>query len=212
MSEELAIQKELTLEKVPLQIVIQGDWIEERDKILSESQAIKVKDQQSFTNAEFTLKKITGHSNELEKKRKELAAPFMDAQKKIKALADQNRADLEDEKTRLKKGMAKWIEAEEAKRKKEEEAAARLAAENAKSDPFGDDADTAPSELVTAAPRKFASSARIVYDFEVVNPNLVPREFCSPDLSKIRTYINSNKDAAKIDGVDIKKTTKVQSR
>lgn len=204
------MSRELTF-TTPSKITIQGDWIAERDQLLAESQSIQVSDQQSYTNAEFTLKKITKHSNELEKKRKEFAAPFLDASKEIKALADQERSDLEDEKARLKKIMIKWIDIQEAKRKKEEEAAARLAAAEAEKDPFGDGANV-PAEPVTSEPKKFASSKRTVYAFDVVNPNLVPREFCSPDDAKIRAYVNENKDAAKIDGVRISKQTKVQSR
>lgn len=203
--------KNLPVKDIPKEITIKDEWIQKRDEILAESQAIEVADQDSYTKAEECLKKVTSHSNQLENKRKDLARPFNDMAKKIKKLADDERADLEKEKTRLKKDMAKYYAEQEAKRRAEEEAAARLAAKQAEDDPFG------ANEALSLTPatdrvRKTGSSARTVYDFEITNPNLVPREFCSPDPVKIRAHITAHKAAAQIDGVKITKTTKIQSR
>ncbi|MDD5599872.1 MAG: hypothetical protein PHV82_18155 [Victivallaceae bacterium] len=220
---------ELQLKNISSSVSIQNDWLKMRDEILLESKAVTaIAGQQDYTNAEFVLKKVTGHSNNLESKRLELARPFNDAASQIKALADKERAELESEKARLKKAMARWVEEQERKRREQEEAAARLAAAEAEKrhqaeeaaavsdDPFGDAArvpEPAPAiKPVTAAPFKMVSSSRIVYEFTVVNPNLVPREFCSVDESKIRAYVNLHKDAAQIEGVEIKKVTKIQSR
>ena len=45
-------------------------------------------------------------------------------------------------------------------------------------------------------------TARKEWDFKIVNADLIPREFCTPDESKIRKFVKQNKELAKISGVE----------
>ena len=201
---------ELTL-VTPSCVKIDAPWIETRDKLLSESTGLIVKDQTGYSAAELLLKRITAHSNELEDRRKGLTRPFNDAASSIKKMADDARASLEERKSQLKKNMADYIVEQNRIRQEAEEAARRQQAEQAEVDPFG--AAEIPAEvIIPGKTQKFMSSAYDDWTFEVVNPDLVPRAFCSPDEKKIREYVKANKEMATISGVTITKEVKVKAR
>lgn len=202
---------------------ISTDWIERRNKLLAEASQIKtISNQDDYEAAEILLKKITGASGEAEKLRKKLSKPFTDFSKKIKKMGDDARGPLEDNKQKLKRIMADFLNAAEMKRQEEMQKAleeeVRQREEVEANNPFAAFTDpvvkTLPGETTTpAAPiRKNFSSARKVWKFEIENEILVSREFCSPDEKKIRDFINNEKNEAEIPGVRIYEETIVQSR
>ena len=110
-----------------------GEWVQQRDELLSYSSNIKAVNAENNAEAGRLLKEIGKHSNLLEKARKDYVKPINDQIKKIKTLTDAQRAGLEAEKERLKKtiGAFEIAEQQRLQRIKQEKAmeAARKEAE-----------------------------------------------------------------------------------
>jgi Skp family chaperone for outer membrane proteins len=167
--------------KLPAKLEIAAEWMQERDKLVSQAAGIQaVATQAEFTGAEILLKLITAVSNDAEKVRKKLSDPFAKAAKDIKAMADGAREPLEAQKERLKGIMATYLrevqrrqqeemerqarEDEERRRAEmeriERERQAEIAAAEADSNPFAaaeaDAKFAAQAEEVASAPAEIA--------------------------------------------------------
>ena len=210
-------------------VEISAEWLSERNAIAEKASEItEITSQLNFEQAEILLKKITVTSNKAEKLRKKLAKPFQDFAKKIKATSDEARQILELEKQRLKKLMAEYLKEEERKReealmaeiaRQEEERKRQEELKKAEEDDFFSDAPEKPvynppepAVIVPEETVKLMTSSRKVWKFEITEPELVPRNFCSPDESKIRAYLKENKAGANIPGVRFYEELTVQSR
>ena len=199
--------------QLPQLIEIQSNWIDVRDNILFRAEALKtVSSQAEYNDAEIILKAITKHSNDLEKHRKELAKPFQAVDKKIKALADEAREKLEEEKENLKKKMAAYMDAEREKQQKELEEKAAAMVQEQESNPFAAFVQPQEIKLENKSVIKLMSSVTAVWKFEITDAVQVPREFCSPDERKIREYVQREKEAANISGVRIYEETQIKAR
>jgi hypothetical protein len=193
-------------------VTIKGAWLEERDQLLEVSALIEsVADHAARVEAEVMLKRVTVTSNELETYRKKLGAPFRAADKAIKAVADEARGPLEAEKERLKKLIADYVIKEEARRQEEFEARVNERELAMEEDPF---AEIEEAPVVPLVPFKGSGLATVRrhWAFEIVDPEAVPRLYCSPDERKIRETVEALKEAAEIPGVRVFEETKVQSR
>ena len=191
---------------MPKVISLDNEWLMKREAIMSSAVKIDdIKGQDDFENAEIVLKKITVHSNGLEKKRKELAKPFNEMAKKIKALADSARVPLEDQKKRIKKILSDFLIEQEKQQQEEIEKQAETLVDN----PFAEFMEVAPT--ITKV-QKTMTSSRLVWKFEITNPSAVPRAFCSPDEKKIREYLKEAKDGASIKGVRFYQEQTIQTR
>jgi len=195
------------------EVSIRGEWIASRDEILSRSTAIKeVSDDDGYESAGECLKSVTKSSNALEAMRKDITSPFLDAQKKIKAVADKERSKLESEKKRLKGMMGVHMEAvrkRQAKERARQEAEAqaeiqRQIAEHEAEIEAGlidDDADLDIVELPTVEiedePTSYDTKTVKTVTYEVVDVAAVPREFCVVDKGKLRAYLNANREEIK---------------
>jgi len=114
--------------KLPAKLEIAAEWMQERDKLVSQAAGIQaVTTQAEFTGAEILLKLITAVSNDAEKIRKKLSDPFTRAAKDIKAMADGAREPLEAQKERLKGIMAGYLR--EVQRRQQEELALKASEE-----------------------------------------------------------------------------------
>jgi hypothetical protein len=205
---------ELILNNLPARIDIDNEWLRTKQVLLDESDGLIIDNQPSYLNAEIQLKRITGHSNALEARRKELDKPFRDAAAAIKKLADDARSGLETRKETLKRKMAEFIVEQNRIRAEAEELARQEAAATAAElddNPFKEVAP-ATDAIIPAAPQRLMTTVYDEYNFVIDCADLVPREFCIPDERKIREYIRANKDMAQIAGVTIVKETKVKSR
>jgi hypothetical protein len=184
---------------------ISTEWLAERNAIAEKASEItEITSQLNFEQAEILLKKITVTSNKAEKLRKQFAKPFQDFAKKIKKTSDEARQILELEKQRLKNLMAGYLKAEEEKRE-------QAFMESISSESFFSDTPE-PAVIIPEEPVKLMTSSRKVWKFEIIEPELVPRNFCSPDESKIRAYLKENKDGANMPGVRFFEELTVQSR
>ena len=199
--------------QLPQMIEIESNWIDVRENILTRAVAItEVRSQSEYNDAEIILKAITKHSNDLEKHRKELAKPFQTVDKKIKALADEAREKLEEEKENLKKKMAAYVDVEREKQQKELEEKAAAMVQEQESNPFAAFVQPQEIKLENKSVIKLMSSVTAVWKFEITDAVQVPREFCSPDERKIREYVQREKEAASIPGVRIYEETQIKAR
>jgi len=62
-----------------------------------------------------------------------------------------------------------------------------------------------PAEKLIDRPKAAGTSIREVWDFAIEDASQIPREFLMPDTSKIRSFIQQEKEKAKIPGVKIYK-------
>lgn len=216
-------------------IVVEASWLAARDEALKNSQlVVSVKSQTDYGRAEVALKVITATSNSAEKRRKLLTDPVNAALKEVKRLADDARQPLEDEKKRLKANMEDWLAEVERQRREAEELrimaemdrqrqiaeAERAHAEAvAAANPFDDEPEAAPlpeplpdDMFDLPEPTRMMSNHISRWVFEVENPELVPRAFCSPDERKIREHVMAEKSAASIPGVRVFEKLSVQAR
>lgn len=203
----------LIVPPLPVEIAVDAAWLELRQSLLEQSDALQtVQNQLDFSAAEVLLKQLTGCSNALEKQRKAFARPFAEVEKQIKALADRERAGLEDAKSRIQRLMTSYLDEQQRQRREAEARAAEAERARLAVDPFGQ--PEAPAVLPGKVCRTM-SSVREVWSFKIVNPALVPREFCSPDPAKIRACLaDLPTDGAtpEIAGIIVEKTTKIQAR
>jgi len=120
----------------------------------------------------------------------------------------------------------------EAERKHQEALQAARAEQQKKEqdNPFGDSAKFKAPELPpepepvpeappmpepVTAPKTSANKMVERWKFEIINDNQVPREFCAPDLKKIRAYMNYQKETGstpEIPGVKFEKFVSVESK
>lgn len=207
---------------------IAAKWIEDRDKLVFEAGTVaKVDSDHDLEIAGGIQTSIQKHLKALEKHRKELTAPLDDLKKQIMAQEKELAGPLQTNLDRLK-GMndtyatKKAAEAEAARQRMIEEQAARMMKEPepvAADNPFGNEVTFEPEPVQLAplpsGPR--ASNNRMVtrYDFEILAPNQVPREFCTVDESKIREYIKMSiklNREPEIPGVNFIKRVSVEAR
>ena len=233
------MSKAVTIKLPPTttEVTIHEEWIEARDKVVRDAQAVTaVTGQADYDTGSDTLRQITRMSNRLEELRKDFSKPFLQAQKAIKAAADEARQPLEEEKKRVSDLLSQY-KAEERRRRAEEERKAeeerqaklREQAEQAEAarELLGEDAEpeTEPEpEPAVLVPRETRSdSSRTVERlvFRVEDEEQVPRPFLSVDERKIRAWRDENKERIQkaladgqqpVPGVVFEIETKVTSR
>lgn len=207
-----------------------SEWIASRDTLLERAREIKAVDSDKDLNAASDVQTQAGKLiKDLEKERKGITGPLDTIKKHIMAREKELRADLESERFRLKKlndayatKLARERE-EEERRRREAEERERLAQAERQAETealFGEGAvakeeEAEPVEPEPEKPR--LSNARTVtrWDFRVAEPDKVPREYTSPDESKIRAAINYQVKLGKtpeIPGVEITKRESVEGR
>ena len=153
------------------------------------------------------------------KLKKEIEADFKESKETAyaawKAVVAQEKGHLDgiDEARKIVKGkMAVWQEAEEKKRREGEarlraEALNAAAAAEKNGDKDGAEAilntpiEAAPVVLPKTTP-KTQTVVRKVWKFRVTNPSILPREYLTPDLTKIGGVVRSTQGTVKIPGVD----------
>jgi hypothetical protein len=220
-------------EVLPNEMTIDPGWLEQRDIVLRTCDHIQAVDNQThYTMAEIALKQATATSNGMEKFRKAFGQPFLDATRKIKAIADEARKPLEDEKARVNGLMTTYLKKQEAARRVEEERIAKIEAERQEAlraaeiaaaesdDPFAEQVvqqqveaaiNERPVQIDKPIVHKTMSAVTHEWTFEITNPNNVPRGYCVPDESLIRSAVKKG-GVRSIPGVRIFEDIKVRSK
>lgn len=147
--------------------------------------------------------------------RKRLLDPLETAEQNVKGKVSTFR--LEEERQRR---AEEFRLAEEEKKKREIEAleqAAHLEAAGDKemAEMVIQQAAEAPAPVVvlqTAVPKGMGVSAQKNWKFRIVNEALIPREYLSPDEKKIGAVVRSQKNLAKIPGIEIYSEESVRVR
>ncbi|MCK9326571.1 MAG: hypothetical protein M0P69_13855 [Bacteroidales bacterium] len=186
------------------------EWLETRDSLLNTSSKItEVNSTESLEVSGATQALIGKHIKELAAERLAVTRPIDDVKKKIMASEKELVKSLESEMTRIKKlnddyateqyrlaqirQQEQFKAAAEAQRKIDEQQAELM-----KENPFGDSAEFAPLDEVLTVPRietekpsTLANNRTVIrWGFEIIDSTNVPREFCKPDESLIRTWMN----------------------
>jgi hypothetical protein len=214
------------------------DWVANRDEVLAEGNTIQVISNDADLDR---LSKIVARAKKLVKKlsekRKEVTAPADEFKKQVMAV-EKNETELlnkliaHGDKLMGDYALAKARQAEEERRAIEAQQAALAEAEVERqrraelaASTFGVNQLTIPAawpmpELHPKITRAKASNAsfRETWTYEIINPNLVPRELCSPDPEKIKALLKSKKaegyktDEIVVQGLRISTTMQVRSR
>lgn len=206
MNKDLIIQ----LPKFSDQVSISGEWILKRDEIISRvAKVIKIDSEVTFKEASEILQQITKHSNALEKMRKDLTDPFVEAQRMIKRKSDEARDILESEKPKLQAKIAFYIDSErkrvekekrEAEEKQRQEIASQLAEQEALKDVglIKEEAEFVPEVTAVApivqAPVSFDIRVQENLVHEIFDENLIPVAFKTFDERKLNAWKRDNKD------------------
>lgn len=209
-------------------------WIEKREKILTDAAAIeKVESAHDLEISGGVQSALEKHIKTLSKRRLELTRPLDKTKKNIMDQEKAMVADLTKEQVRIKKMNDTYATKAEEDRQaviqaqREAEAATTIQeaeAQNAEpetSSAFGG-VELAPAPVkapvFTPPPLKIKTTHNrqvTRYDFQIIDPNQVPRQFCSVDEKKIRAYIAYQKQIKQepvITGVVFSKLVSVESK
>ena len=188
--------------------------------LLAESKKLqKLSSSEDYAQAETFLARITKGSNTLEKLRKDLGEPFLEATRIIKAVSDDAREPLEMEKRRLQAALAAYHveerhKADEARRQAEMEArkeaerkAAEQQAEEEARKVLGLDDEPQVEQppvpvvqvvpVVQEPPRSSKTRVTEILAFKILDVEKVPRAFLMVDESKVRSWLNANKETVR---------------
>lgn len=214
------------------------DWVANRDEVLAEGNTIQVisndDDLDRLSSIVARAKKLV---KKLSEKRKEITSPADEFKKKVMAVEKKetellNKLIAHGDKLMGAYALAKARQAEEERRAIEAQQAALAEAEverqrraEAAASAFGvNNTVAAPSapipqlEPVTTRAKASNASFTETWTYEIINPNLVPRELCSPDPEKIKALLKSKKaegyktDEIVVQGLRISTTMQVRSR
>ena len=214
-----------------VQLVPEQAWLANRDKILSRLRTFDaIEDEETYRAAGAVDSAAKKAISELSKMRLATTRQI-DALKKN--IMEQERAlvaDISAEEARVNKLMVAYYTAQARKREEEErriaeaqrrEAEAAAAAAPANPFDMGVPAEAAPVPVpTTEIPRTETNRGSKTFAFKVVDPTLVPREFCTPDERLIRAYVQQQKTLTggdislvkQIPGINITVEYKVSAR
>jgi len=229
----------ILLPDVSTSVTIAADWFEQRDALVARASGITaVATAADADSAGETIRALAKSASALEKQRTQITAPFLKAQKLIKAKADEASAPLAAEEARLKGLVGAFVMAERRRQEEEERAAeaerrdriqAEVERQAAEAELLGD-GNAAPVVVVVPDAAPVAKAATVcgvrtqeVVAFEVVNSAEVPRRFLVISEALIREDVKSNEAAllaklkddpgfSNIPGVRLRIETRVASR
>lgn len=222
---------DLTIPNVGMTSVMAG-WLGKRDALLDQAegftQVTSAAELEAVSSLDAQMKKIL---KEAEAKRKEYTSKLDAVKKSIMEEVRGMTAPLAAEEERLNKLGTDYATEQERKRRAEleriaelerKEAEAKVAKEEDDDDPFGPPSEPAAPTVarIPATDKVAATASRFVteYKFDIVRPDAVPREFCTPDERKIRAYIQNAKvtgvtaDQIHIPGIVVREVTSMRSK
>ena len=188
--------------------------------ILDIAQKFIVKTPQQAQEAGDYRNKIKAGLKQLDEERKELTRPLDDVKAKIMdkyrpavdtlnvayKLFDKGLSDYLAIQERIRQKQQRKLEAEAEKKRQEAEAKAKEWVDKGnekKVEEWLDKAENVIAPVVPETPKVEGITTRQDWDFEIINPNEVPRDFCIPDEKAIRAFIKATKGTKPIAGVKI---------
>lgn len=225
----------ISLPDVTQEVTLGHEWFQKRDEALAESGRYIVATAANTDEIGDMTGRLGKMASRIEAERKKITAPFLAAQKTIKATVDKAVEPLAVETMRLKGLLAEFAEAErrrlaEEARKAEMERLAREAAEAERQRQeealFGSSVSVTviePEQPQQAAPKADGVRFSEAVVFEVLDESLIPAQFLTFDPAKLRAWIAERKDMLleqlrsenfkqPIDGVELRIESKVAIR
>ena len=162
-------------------------------EIIDSLDAIEIVDEESNEMVGELLRTTHENLKAIEAKRKEATAPLMQAKKAIDAWFKPAKTALEDAKALLKRKSEQWYRDQETRRQ------AAL-----------DSGDVETALATPEATTSTATATRKVWTIEIVNADLVPRDYMVVDEGKIREAMNVHgPENVEIPGIKISQETKI---
>lgn len=147
-------------------------------KHLRTVQALEIVTSEDFAIAADMVKGARSHWKRLDERRKAITKPILDSKKKVDELFDPALDALKEIETVLKRKIGEYTKAQEA---------AQIAAMQASASEY--QAGGTPTAIIPEVSRAKGVSVNSVWDFEITDPERVPRHLCSPDPAKIKAEI-----------------------
>lgn len=195
----------ISLPDVSQEITLEHEWFQKRDVMLAEAQGYTVATANNADIIGEVVSKLGKMASKIEAERKKLTAPFLTAQKTIKAVVDKATEPINAETTRLKILLGEFANAErkrldEEARKAEMERLEReaAAAERQKKEEelFGSSVAVSiiePEPAQQTSPKVDGVRLSESVSFDVMDENLIPVQFMSFDPAKLRAWISDHK-------------------
>ncbi len=165
----------------------------------SEGNGIVICDNQSYSYAGEFLKRIKQVQKQVDDTRKGMTRPMDEAKKKVMELFKPIESRINDMEASVKTSLLQYQtivdrrirEELEEKRKKDEAEAAELAqdAEFFGSNSVEMEQTEVKDQMQNVAPTVSGITTKMVWDFEIVDEALLPREMLSADIKKIRAGV-----------------------
>jgi hypothetical protein len=188
-----------------------GSYLTEQERIRKEAERKVWEAEQEKIRAQ---QEATRKAQEAERKAEAERQRIADAARRQAEEADARAARARSDESRRKA----QAEADRIRREAAEKAAADKIKADAEQARLRDEAAKREAEIAAKAPAQVAKmetkgiSTREDWDFEILNPDLIPRDFLMVDESKIRRYAKAMKADADISGVRFFSKTIVQQR
>ncbi len=199
-------------------------------RTLAKIQVYVVESPEDYELAAADLKAIKAQWKRIDEARKNLKRPIDQAAKQLQEFFIPSLTALSRAEDMLKRKMVDYDNAAQAKRRAMQADAEQRASkerqklqERAQKAASNGDEDKAAelqqrAEMVVApvhqavTPKVAGITTSEVWLFEVRDPALVPREYCSPDPKKIRMAVDALRGEARIGGVYVYRDTRIASR
>ena len=195
----------ISLPDVSQEITLEHEWFQKRDVMLAEAQGHTVATANNADTIGEIVSKLGKMASKIEAERKKLTAPFLTAQKSIKAVVDKATEPINAETLRLKGLLAEFVEAERRRMAEEarQQEMARLEREAAEAERqrqeeelFGSSTAVTviePEPVQQTAPKVDGVRLSESVSFEVMDENMIPVQFLTFDPAKLRAWINERK-------------------
>lgn len=145
---------------------------------LEKIRALEIQDQTDYELATELAKNAHDNWKRLDKRRTDITKPILASKRSIDALFEPALRILATIREELKTKIGVYTSSQRtAQREAMQEAANQFAA------------GLVPSNPIPEAPQAKGVSVTEVWDFEITDPDKVPREYCSPDPAKIKAAI-----------------------
>lgn len=195
----------ISLPDVTQEITLENQWFKTRDVMLAEAQGYTVATANNADAIGESVSKLGKMASKIERERKKLTAPFLTAQRTIKAVVDKATEPINAETLRLKGLLAEFVEAERRRMAEEarQQEMARLEREAAEAERqrqeeelFGSSTAVTviePEPVQQTAPKVDGVRLSEAVTFEITDENLIPVQFMSFDPAKLREWIAGRK-------------------
>jgi hypothetical protein len=171
------------------------------EALSNEGKALVITDNASYGVAGEFLKKIKQAQKNVDDTRKGMTRPIDEAKSKIMDLFRPVEARIKDIEASVKRSLLEYQRIVDEKIRLEREAqdkkdAEELAQKQKDAEFFGDNEpiEIEPSKIedmpVNVAPVVSGISTKLVWTYNIIDENKIPREFCSPDPKKISGAIS----------------------